>query len=168
MALWITQRIRIGYDGSVWVADPGGAPSPVQISHKKDGRQRQPHRFLVSCPPPLPGRWIPCWIMAQSTKKPFGFLSDLFYLSSCPLFWLYKIDPLLKYLVLYYKTTALYIYSAETKHKIPLPCRTDKGFPIITAALLRKFICGSLQWSGSSQQYNNHEAFRLCSSTGWG
>ena len=45
----------------VWgqaVADPGGAegamalPSPVQISHKKDGRQRRPHRFHVSCPPP--------------------------------------------------------------------------------------------------------------------
>ena len=40
------------------VADPGGAegampppPSPVQISHKKDGRQRQPHGFHVSCPP---------------------------------------------------------------------------------------------------------------------
>ena len=26
-------------------------PSPVEISHKKDGRQRQPHRFHVSCPP---------------------------------------------------------------------------------------------------------------------
>ena len=40
------------------VADPGGVPrgpcppSPVQISHKKDGRQRRPHRFHVSCPPP--------------------------------------------------------------------------------------------------------------------
>ena len=27
-------------------------PSPVQISHKKDGRHRWPHRFHVSCPPP--------------------------------------------------------------------------------------------------------------------
>ena len=43
------------------VADPGGEgpwpPGPVKISHKKDGCQRQPHRFYVSCPP-LPGRWI--------------------------------------------------------------------------------------------------------------
>ena len=45
------------------VADPGGAegamapPGPVKIGHKKDGRQRQPHRFHVSRPP-LPGRWI--------------------------------------------------------------------------------------------------------------
>ena len=28
--------------------------SPVEISHKKDGRQRWPHRFHVSCPPPYP------------------------------------------------------------------------------------------------------------------
>ena len=35
-------------------------PSPVQTSHKKDGRQRWPHRFHVSWPP-LPGRWIRCW-----------------------------------------------------------------------------------------------------------
>ena len=28
--------------------------SPVQISHKKDGRQRRPHRFHVSCPSPYP------------------------------------------------------------------------------------------------------------------
>ena len=40
------------------VADPGGAegamapPSPVEISHKKDGCQRRPHRFHVSWPPP--------------------------------------------------------------------------------------------------------------------
>ena len=29
------------------------APGPVKISHKKDGCQRQPHRFHVSRPPPL-------------------------------------------------------------------------------------------------------------------
>ena len=46
------------------VADPGGPsgpwpPSPVKISHKKDGRQRWPHRFHVSWPPPpLPSHWI--------------------------------------------------------------------------------------------------------------
>ena len=46
-------------DGST-VADPGGMPrgpcppSPVQTSHKKDGRQRRPHRFHVSWPPPQP------------------------------------------------------------------------------------------------------------------
>ena len=40
------------------VADPGGAegamapPGPGKISHKKDGHQRQPHRFHVSWPPP--------------------------------------------------------------------------------------------------------------------
>ena len=38
-------------------------PSPVETSHKKDGRQRRPHRFHVSCPPPpTPGRWIRCWM----------------------------------------------------------------------------------------------------------
>ena len=43
------------------VADPGGMPrgpcpppSPVQISHKKDGRQRRPHRFHVSWLAPYP------------------------------------------------------------------------------------------------------------------
>ena len=35
-------------------------PRPVQISHNKDGRQRRPHRFHVSCPPSPPGRWIRC------------------------------------------------------------------------------------------------------------
>ena len=40
------------------VADPGGPrgpcplPGPVKISHKKDGCQRQLHRFHVSHPPP--------------------------------------------------------------------------------------------------------------------
>ena len=29
-------------------------PSPVKISHKKDGCQRWPHRFHVSRPPPYP------------------------------------------------------------------------------------------------------------------
>ena len=44
----------------VSVVDPGGAegamapPGPVKIGHKKDGRQRRPHRFHVSRPPPLP------------------------------------------------------------------------------------------------------------------
>ena len=48
----------------VTVADPGGPrgpcppPGPVKIGHKKDGHQRRPHRFHVSRPPPLPGRWI--------------------------------------------------------------------------------------------------------------
>ena len=41
------------------VADPGGGeevipPGPVKISHKKDIRQRRPHRFHVSRPPPYP------------------------------------------------------------------------------------------------------------------
>ena len=49
------------------VADPGGAegamapPGPVKIGHEKDGRRRRPHRFHVSRPPPLPGRWIRYW-----------------------------------------------------------------------------------------------------------
>ena len=39
----------------VTVADQGGArepypPDPVKITHKKDGYQRQPHRFHVSHP----------------------------------------------------------------------------------------------------------------------
>ena len=33
------------------------SPDPVKISHKKDGRRRQPHSFHVSRPP-LPGHWI--------------------------------------------------------------------------------------------------------------
>ena len=33
-------------------------PGPVKISHKKDGRQGRPHKFHVSRPPTLPGRWI--------------------------------------------------------------------------------------------------------------
>ena len=39
------------------VADPGGGgqgampPGPVKICNKKDGRQRQQHRFHVSWPP---------------------------------------------------------------------------------------------------------------------
>ena len=35
------------------VVDPSGPfpPCPVKINHKKDGCQRRPHRFHVSCPP---------------------------------------------------------------------------------------------------------------------
>ena len=45
------------------VAVPGGREGhgpagPVKISHQKDGRWRRPHRFHVSRPLPLPGRWI--------------------------------------------------------------------------------------------------------------
>ena len=41
------------------VADSGGRgghgpPGPVKIGHKKDGRQRRPHRFHVSRSPPYP------------------------------------------------------------------------------------------------------------------
>ena len=43
------------------VVDRGGGaegamppPSPVKISHKKDGHQRGPHSFHVSRPPPYP------------------------------------------------------------------------------------------------------------------
>ena len=31
-----------------------GPPGPVKKGHKKDGRQRRPHRFHVSRPPPYP------------------------------------------------------------------------------------------------------------------
>ena len=54
----------MNYPGCLPVADPGGVPrshappSPVQISHKEDGRQRRSHGFHVSCPPP-PGRCDP-------------------------------------------------------------------------------------------------------------
>ena len=41
-----------------------GPPGPVKTSHKKDGRQRRPHRFHVSWPP-LPGRWIRCWVVTN-------------------------------------------------------------------------------------------------------
>ena len=43
------QRIQGGCRGGH--APP---PSPVKTSHKKDGRQRRPHRFQVSWPPPYP------------------------------------------------------------------------------------------------------------------
>ena len=54
-------------------------PGPVKIGHKKDGRQRWPHRFHVSRPPPLPGRWIRyCtvirqWPLIKASKKYFIF-----------------------------------------------------------------------------------------------
>ena len=32
---------------------PPPPPGPVKISHEKDGHQRWPHRFHVSCPPPF-------------------------------------------------------------------------------------------------------------------
>ena len=60
----------------VTVADPGGVPrgpwppSPVQTSHKKDGRQRQTHRFHVSLPPP-PGRWIRCCVNSSFVSGVF-------------------------------------------------------------------------------------------------
>ena len=40
-------------------------PGPVKIGHKKDGWRRQPHRFHVSWPPPLPGRWI-CYCIPRT------------------------------------------------------------------------------------------------------
>ena len=61
------------------VADPGGVPkgpwlppSPVQTSHKKDGHQRRPHRFHVSCPPPHPA--------AGSDAVPFTTVHVLHFL----------------------------------------------------------------------------------------
>ena len=59
----------------VSVADPGGGrgghgpPGPVKIGHKKDGHQRRPHRFHVSQPPPLPGRWIRYWVSSMTKIK---------------------------------------------------------------------------------------------------
>ena len=47
-------------------------PGPVKIGHKKDGRQRRPHRFHVSRPPsPYPAAgstsWvIPAWMDRQA------------------------------------------------------------------------------------------------------
>ena len=40
------------------VANRGGHPSPgpLKISHKKDGRRRQLHRFHASRPPPQASR----------------------------------------------------------------------------------------------------------------
>ena len=43
---WHQKWIQGGTEGAM-----APNPSPVKISHKKDGRQRQPHRFHVSCPP---------------------------------------------------------------------------------------------------------------------
>ena len=45
-----------GYEGAM-----PPPPGPVQISHKKYGRRRCPHRFHVSRPP-LPGHWIRYWL----------------------------------------------------------------------------------------------------------
>ena len=44
--------------GKSWIRRCHAPPGPVKISHKKDGCQRRPHRFHISCPPPLPSRWI--------------------------------------------------------------------------------------------------------------
>ena len=49
-----TQTQTDSSSGSRGVPRGPWPPSPVQISHKKDGRQRQPHRFHVSWPPPHP------------------------------------------------------------------------------------------------------------------
>ena len=63
--VWLVQAGAgmVSLRSSITVADPGEEaggpcpPGPVKISHKKDGRQRRPHRFHVSRPP-LPDRWI--------------------------------------------------------------------------------------------------------------
>ena len=41
-----------GSSGGAEGAMPPPPRSPVQTSHKKDGLQRRPHRFHVSCPLP--------------------------------------------------------------------------------------------------------------------
>ena len=43
-------------------------PSPVEISHKKDGRQRRPHRFHVSCP--LPTQPLDPMLIVYRSKQP--------------------------------------------------------------------------------------------------
>ena len=61
----IVFSVKQRYGENAAVAYPGGGaegamapPGPVKIGHKKDGHRRRPHRFHVSRPPPLPGRWI--------------------------------------------------------------------------------------------------------------
>ena len=53
---WVSSSGSRGAEGAM--APP---PGPVKIGHKKDGRWRRLHRFHVSRPPPLPGRWIRYW-----------------------------------------------------------------------------------------------------------
>ena len=46
-----TKQISHLSSGSMGGGGAEGAMPPVKISHKKDGRQRRPHRFYVSAPP---------------------------------------------------------------------------------------------------------------------
>ena len=60
------------------------APGPVKISHKKDGCQRRPHRFHVSCPLPLTRLQDPLlnsmsiilWILCGSVRGRVSRLSS--------------------------------------------------------------------------------------------
>ena len=56
---------RLRWPSFLWLifTGPRGPcpPGPVKISHKKDGHRRRLHRFHVSRPPSLPGRWIHYW-----------------------------------------------------------------------------------------------------------
>ena len=61
--LSVIHSVHRGWCYDVTVVDPGGAegamaPSPVQISHKKDGRLYIDFMFLG----PLPSRWIRCCV----------------------------------------------------------------------------------------------------------
>ena len=51
------------------------APSPVKISHKKDGCQRQLHRFHVSRPP--------SYLVAGSATDLTSLVEDTFRISHC-------------------------------------------------------------------------------------
>ena len=62
--------------GSKGAKGPCPLPSPVKISHKKDGRQRQSHRFHVSRP--RPGRWIRYW-EGGGRRGPPPSRSNFFY-----------------------------------------------------------------------------------------
>ena len=47
-------RIRCSSGSGGGPRGPWSPPGPVKIGHKKDGRQRRPHRFHVSRPPSYP------------------------------------------------------------------------------------------------------------------
>ena len=66
--------------GSGGPRGPCPSPGDAKINHKKDGRQRRPHRFHVSCPAPYPAAGSATLLLLASVS--FKFYNQSFYFSN--------------------------------------------------------------------------------------
>ena len=95
----LASSLTLGVNGPLTVVDPGREtewampppPGPVKISHKKDGRRRQLHKFHVSRSP-LPGHWIRYCLNCDFDAYPDATCEPAFRLQSSSTTGIYTVD----------------------------------------------------------------------------